>query len=211
MSKKFDKRQETLANANYDLESYRHFRLEAGQNAGDLGMITYRVLTNNGDSLGFYEVGPNREDFLTNVSGQSIEALGDEIKRPRDAAQDPIYPAKLINCKHGDAVIQCEDGDIILRADNIVFEAKGVSATNDGNITMKANKSITIDSPDTRVIGTNLRLQARKDFTMSAKGIGGIVAGILNMASSADFGASVELDKLTSLLKAMKLDEFVGS
>ena len=60
-------------------------------------------------------------------------------------------------------------------------------------------------------IGTNLRLQARKDFTMSAKGIGGIIAGVLNMASSADFGASVELSKLTSLLKAMKLDEFEGN
>ena len=179
--------------------------------SGDLGEVTYRLLTNNGSSFGFYTKGGNREDYMTFVSGQSVEALGEEIKRPRDAAQDPVFPAKLINCKHGDAVIQCEDGDIILRADNIVFEAKGVTATNDGNITMKANKSITIDSPDTRVIGTNLRLQARKDFTMSAKGIGGIIAGVLNMASSADFGASVELSKLTSLLKAMKLDEFEGN
>ena len=194
-----------------DLDQYRHFRHEAGMTAGDLGEVTYRLLTNNGASFGFYTKGGNREDYMTFVSGQSVEALGEEIKRPRDAAQDPVFPAKLINCKHGDAVIQCEDGDIILRADNIVFEAKGVTATNDGNITMKANKSITIDSPDTRVIGTNLRLQARKDFTMSAKGIGGIIAGVLNMASSADFGASVELSKLTSLLKAMKLDEFEGN
>ena len=194
-----------------DFDIYRHFRHEAGMTAGDLGEVTYRLLTNNGASFGFYTKGGNREDYMTFVSGQSVEALGEEIKRPRDAAQDPVFPAKLINCKHGDAVIQCEDGDIILRADNIVFEAKGVTATNDGNITMKANKSITIDSPDTRVIGTNLRLQARKDFTMSAKGIGGIIAGVLNMASSADFGASVELSKLTSLLKAMKLDEFEGN
>ena len=194
-----------------DFDQYRHFRHEAGMTAGDLGEVTYRLLTNNGASFGFYTKGGNREDYMTFVSGQSVEALGEEIKRPRDAAQDPVFPAKLINCKHGDAVIQCEDGDIILRADNIVFEAKGVTATNDGNITMKANKSITIDSPDTRVIGTNLRLQARKDFTMSAKGIGGIIAGVLNMASSADFGASVELSKLTSLLKAMKLDEFEGN
>ena len=194
-----------------DFDIYRHFRHEAGMTQGDLGEVTYRLLTNNGSSFGFYTKGGNREDYMTFVSGQSVESLGEEIKRPRDAAQDPVFPAKLINCKHGDAVIQCEDGDIILRADNIVFEAKGVTATNDGNITMKANKSITIDSPDTRVIGTNLRLQARKDFTMSAKGIGGIIAGVLNMASSADFGASVELSKLTSLLKAMKLDEFEGN
>ena len=42
---------------------------------------------------------------------------------------------------------------------------------------MKANKGILIDAPDIRIVGSNLRLTARNEFTISAKVMGGIVAG----------------------------------
>ena len=187
----------------YDLEIKNHYRVEAGQNSS-YGNISYRVLTNGGSGFAFCEDGTNRENLQCAVSGRSVEALGKSIERERSAAQDPIVPAKLVKCHNGDYVIDCDNGDIILKADNIKLVAKGTSDTNDGDIHMQANKSIFMDGPDIRIVGSNLRLTARKDFTISAKVTGGIVAGLLNMSSSADFAASTLLGKLSGLKDALK-------
>ncbi len=187
----------------YDLDIKNHYRVEAGQNS-PYGNISYRVLTNGGSGFAFCEDGINRENLQCAVSGRSVEALGKAIERNRDAAQDEIIPAKLIKCHNGDYVIDCDNGDIILKADNIKLVAKGTSDTNDGDVQVFANKNVLIDSPDIRIVGSNLRLTARKDFTISAKVTGGIVAGILNMASSADFAASIPLSKLTQLKDALE-------
>ena len=187
----------------YDLDIKNHYRVEAGQNS-PYGNISYRVLTNAGSGFAFCEDGINRENLQCAVSGRSVEALGKSIERERSAAQDPIIPAKLVKCHNGDYVIDCDNGDIILKADNIKLVAKGTSDTNDGDIHMQANKTIFMDAPDIRIVGSNLRLTARKDFTISAKVSGGIVAGLLNMSSSADFAASLPLSKMTSLLNALK-------
>ena len=177
--------------------------MEAGQDS-PYGSISYRVLTNNGSGFAFCEDGTNRENLQIAVSGRSVECLGESIERQRDAAQDACVPAKFIKCVNGDYVLDCDNGDIILKADNIKLVAKGTSDTNDGDIHMQANKTIFMDGPDIRIVGSNLRLTARKDFTISAKVTGGIVAGILNMASSADFAASIPLSKLTQLKDALE-------
>ena len=111
----------------FDIDVKNHFRCEAGQDS-PYGKVSYRVLTNNGSGLSFHEDGLNKENLQVAVSGRSVECLGSQIKRKRDAAQDPMVPAKYIKCKHGDVVIDCDDGDIILKADNIVMEAKGLTA-----------------------------------------------------------------------------------
>ncbi len=187
----------------YDLDVKNHYRVEAGQNS-PYGNVSYRVLTNAGSGFAFCEDGINRENLQTVVSGRSVEALGKSIERNRDAAQDEMIPAKLVKCHNGDYVIDCDNGDIILKADNIKLVAKGTSDTNDGDVQIFANKNVLIDSPDIRIVGSNLRLTARKDFTISAKVTGGIVAGVLNMASSADFAASIPLSKLTQLKDALE-------
>ena len=187
----------------FDIDVKNHFRCEAGQDS-PYGKVSYRVLTNNGSGLSFHEDGLNKENLQVAVSGRSVECLGSQIKRKRDAAQDPMVPAKYIKCKHGDVVIDCDDGDIILKADNIIMEAKGLKDDNSGDIQMKANKGVLIDAPDIRIVGSNLRLTARKDFTISAKVTGGIVAGLLNMSSSADFAASLLLGKINALKDALK-------
>ena len=187
----------------YDLDVKNHYRVEAGQNS-PFGNVSYRVLTNAGSGFSFHEDGINRENLQCVATGRSVEALGKQIERNRDAAQDEMIPAKLVKCFNGDYVIDCDNGDIIFRADNIKFLAKGTSDTNDGDIHMQANKNIFMDAPDIRIVGSNLRLTARKDFTISAKVTGGIVAGILNMASSADFAASIPLSKLTQLKDALE-------
>ena len=187
----------------FDIDVKNHYRVEAGQNS-PYGNISYRVLTNGGSGFAFCEDGTNRENLQVAVSGRSVECLGESIERQRDAAQDACVPAKFIKCVNGDYVLDCDNGDIILKADNIKLVAKGTSDTNDGDIHMQANKTIFMDAPDIRIVGSNLRLTARKDFTISAKVTGGIVAGVLNMASSADFAASIPLSKLTQLKDALE-------
>ena len=187
----------------YDLDIKNHYRVEAGQNS-PFGNVSYRLLTNDGSGFSFHEDGVNRENLQTVVSGRSVEALGKQIERNRDAAQDEMVPAKLIKCFKGDYVVDCDKGDIIFRADNIKFLAKGDSSTNDGDIHMQANKNIFMDAPDIRIVGSNLRLTARRAFTISGKVSGGIVAGLLSMASSDDFGASILMKQMNSLLDALK-------
>ena len=187
----------------YDLDVKNHYRVEAGQNS-PFGNVSYRLLTNAGSGFSFHEDGINRENLQTVVSGRSVEALGKQIERNRDAAQDEMVPAKLIKCFKGDYVVDCDKGDIIFRADNIKFLAKGDSSTNDGDIHMQANKNIFMDAPDIRIVGSNLRLTARRAFTISGKVSGGIVAGLLSMASSDDFGSSILMKQMNSLLDALK-------
>ena len=187
----------------YDLDIKNHYRVEAGQNS-PFGNVSYRLLTNDGSGFSFHEDGINRENLQTVVSGRSVEALGKQIERNRDAAQDEMVPAKLIKCFKGDYVVDCDKGDIIFKADNIKFLAKGDSSTNDGDIHMQANKNIFMDAPDVRIVGSNLRLTARRSFTISGKVSGGIVAGLLSMASSDDFGASILMKQMNSLLDALK-------
>ena len=43
-------------------------------------------------------------------------------------------------------------------------------------------------------------------ITISAKVTGGIVAGLLNMAASSDFGASVPLEALTTIKEALEAE-----
>ena len=187
----------------FDLDIKNHYRVEAGQDS-PYGSVSYRVITNGGSGFGFHEDGVNRENLQCAVTGRSTEVLGTDIERKRDAAQDPVIPAKFIKCVNGDFIIDCDNGDIMLKADNIKLLAKGTSDTNDGDIQIKANKNILLDSPDIRIVGSNLRLTARKDFTISAKVTGGIVAGLLNMSSSADFAASLLLGKINALKDALK-------
>jgi len=187
----------------YDLDIKNHYRVEAGQDSV-YGAVSYRVLTNNGSGFGVHESGLNKEDMQLGMSGRFVESLGHQIERVRDAAQDPIIPAKFIKCKNGDIILDCDNGDIILKADNIKMVAKGTSDTNDGDVQIFSNKNVLIDSPDIRIVGSNLRLTARKSFTISGKVSGGIVAGLLNMSSSADFAASLPLSKMSSLLDALE-------
>ena len=141
----------------YDLDIKNHYRTEAGQNS-PFGNVSYRLLTNAGSGFSFHEDGINRENLQCVATGRSVEALGKQIERNRDAAQDEMIPAKLVKCFNGDYVIDCDNGDIIFRADNIKFLAKGTSDTNDGDIHMQANKNIFMDAPDIRIVGSNLRL-----------------------------------------------------
>jgi len=189
----------------FDADIKNHYRFEAGQDS-PYGKVNFRVLSNGGSSVSIHEDGINKENMQTAISGRSVEALGYSIERTRTSRQDPPVPAKWITCKHGDVLIECEDGDIIMKADNIIMEANGVMDAMDGDIQLNANKGIKIEAPDVRIVGSNLRFTARKDFSISGKVSGGIVAGVLNMAASADFGSSIQLGLLKQIKNMLKAE-----
>ena len=189
----------------FDADIKNHYRFEAGQDS-PYGKVNFRVLSNGGSSVSIHEDGINKENMQTAISGRSVEALGYSIERTRTSRQDPPVPAKWITCKHGDVLIECEDGDIIMKADNIIMEANGVMDAMDGDIQLNANKGIKIEAPDARIVGSNLRFTARKDFSISGKVSGGIVAGVLNMAASADFGSSIQLGLLKQIKNMLKAE-----
>ena len=189
----------------FDADIKNHYRFEAGQDS-PYGKVNFRVLSNGGSSVSIHEDGINKENMQTAISGRSVEALCYSIERTRTSRQDPPVPAKWITCKHGDVLIECEDGDIIMKADNIIMEANGVMDAMDGDIQLNANKGIKIEAPDVRIVGSNLRFTARKDFSISGKVSGGIVAGVLNMAASADFGSSIQLGLLKQIKNMLKAE-----
>ena len=189
----------------FDADIKNHYRFEAGQDS-PYGKVNFRVLSNGGSSVSIHEDGINKENMQTAISGRSVEALGYSIERTRTSRQDPPVPAKWITCKHGDVLIECEDGDIIMKEANIIMEAYGVMDAMDGDIQLNANKGIKIEAPDVRIVGSNLRFTARKDFSISGKVSGGIVAGVLNMAASADFGSSIQLGLLKQIKNMLKAE-----
>ena len=188
--------------SDYDIDCKRHFRVEAGQNS-PYGTVSHRILTNHGSKTAFYKKG-NLENYHLATTGSSFEFLGQSIERPREAAQEAFIPAKLIKCKNGDVMIDVDQGDIILQADNIILKAKGTRDSNDGDVRIDANKAIRVDAPDVRVTSDNMNLMAMDKFSLSGKVYGGIIAGTLHLASRSDFGASIELDKVMELKKALE-------
>lgn len=186
----------------FDFDVKRHFRIEAGMNS-PYGRVQHRVLTNYGCGHGWYQSGVGKEDFQLGATGSSIECLGHAIKRPRSAAQDPLYPAKWIKCKHGDIVLDADDGDIILKADNIILEAKGVRDDLSGDIQMTSTKAIHVKTEDLRVKTTTLDVVADKSSTISAKIQANLIGGICNVISRSDMGASLNLTLIEEIKKSL--------
>ena len=183
-----------------DFESKKNYRIDAGQDT-PYGRLSYRVVSKNGNSYGFYDNGESGEDIQETTSGKSVESVGGKIKKSKTALSDPLVPAKAIVAKHGDIVLDAQDGNIILKGDNILIEANGTRDDADGDILIRANKGIRIDAPDVRLDATQLRLMAKKDFTVVGKAYGEVIAGTLNLVSGADFGGSSLLNKITSIAK----------
>lgn len=183
-----------------DFDKRNNFRFEGGQDT-PYGRLNFRILTQKGGGLGFYDNGESGEDIQVGITGKSIEVVGSKIKKSDTATQDPIVPAKWIKAKNGDIVLDAENGNIILKGDNILIEANGIRNDQNGDVLIKANKGIRIDAPDIRVDGTQIRILAKKDFTITGKAYGEMIAGVLNITSAADFGGSSLLEKIASIAK----------
>ena len=142
--------------------------------------------------------GPGTGKAVLYTPGLSMEVLGDGLK-VREAGDISKLPAKIIKCKKGDLVLDCENGNILLRAKNIFVDADG--GGQDGQFTVKAERIVDIGAPDIRIQGEKITAKATKDMTVIAKGQFELRYGFMVAAAFADenFGA------LTANLKKTQL------
>jgi hypothetical protein len=84
--------------------------------------------------------------------------------------------AKVIICKNGDMIINCEQGDLKLKARNIYIETLGEG--NHGNFAVKANEAITM------VSGEQLTIAGAKVCITSGDSVNINCPGLLNLSIS---------------------------
>ena len=120
-------------NDGQNLECDKHLRyvVQSGQSSIH-GDTLYELQTQEAQSFAFHSGtgqggsggGPGTGKAVLYTPGSSTEVLGEglKVRTNNDLSQ---LPAKIIKCKKGDVVIDCENGDITLRGRNINFEAIG--------------------------------------------------------------------------------------
>jgi hypothetical protein len=166
-------------NDGQNLECDKHLRyvVQSGQSSIH-GDTLYELQTQEAQSFAFHSGtgqggsggGPGTGKAVLYTPGSSTEVLGEglKVRTNNDLSQ---LPAKIIKCKKGDVVIDCENGDITLRGRNINFEAIG--GDQGGQFNIKATRVATIDSPDIRLQGEKILinkgfLELKSGFTLSA-------------------------------------------
>ena len=171
------------------------YAVQSGQSSIH-GDTLYQVQTAEAQSFGFYantgqgasNGGPGTGKHVLYTPGMSMEILGEGLK-VRDAGDATQLPAKIIKCKKGDMIFECEDGNILLRARNVFVDANG--GGQDGQFTVKAERIADIGAPDIRIQGEKVTVKASKDMSIIAKGQMELRYGFMVAASFADdkFGA----------------------
>tara|TARA_B100000212_G_C27250614_1_gene480053 strand:+ start:163 stop:780 length:618 start_codon:yes stop_codon:yes gene_type:complete len=187
----------------------RQVKLRYAINSGQSsihGETLYEIETQEAQSFAFHSGtgqggtggGPGTGKAVLYTPGQSCEVLGEglKVRKPGDTSQ---LPAKIIECKRGDMIFECKDGNILLRARNIFIDANG--GGQDGQFVVKAERIADITAPDLRVQSDKIVVNARKDMNVLAKGQIELKYGFMVAAAFADekFGA------LTANLKKTQL------
>ena len=194
-------------NDNQNVERDVHLRYSTASGQSSIhGDTLYALQTQEAQQFSFHSGtgqggtggGPGTGKAVLYTPGMSMEVLGDGLK-VRDVGDISQLPAKIIKCKKGDLILDCENGNILLRAKNIFVDADG--GGQDGQFTVKAERIIDIGAPDIRIQGEKITAKASKDMTVIAKGQFELRYGFMVAAAFADesFGA------LTANLKKTQL------
>ena len=194
-------------NDNQNTERDVHLRYSTASGQSSIhGDTLYALQTQEAQQFSFHSGtgqggsggGPGTGKAVLYTPGMSMEVLGDGLK-VRDVGDISQLPAKIIKCKKGDLILDCENGNILLRAKNIFVDADG--GGQDGQFTVKAERIVDIGAPDIRIQGEKITAKASKDMTVIAKGQFELRYGFMVAAAFADenFGA------LTANLKKTQL------
>ena len=192
-------------NDGQNLECDKHLRyvVQSGQSSIH-GDTLYELQTQEAQSFAFHSGtgqggsggGPGTGKAVLYTPGSSTEVLGEglKVRTNNDLSQ---LPAKIIKCKKGDVVIDCENGDITLRGRNINFEAIG--GDQGGQFNIKATRVATIDSPDIRLQGEKILIKSDNTCNIISKGFLELKSGFTLSASFADesFGTMSQVLKLS--------------
>lgn len=141
----------------------------------------------SGTGEGSDGTGPGTARIVQTTQGASIENLGAGLK-VRDPSDTTQLPAKFIKCVSGDVIIDCDDGDITLKARNINIVAKG--ADQSGQVDVFANRLVNVTTQDMRV-SAQKTVVVSKDLNVISKGGINFLYGCMKASSFADqkFGA----------------------
>ena len=194
-------------NDNQNIERDVHLRYSTASGQSSIhGDTLYALQTQEAQQFSFHSGtgqggsggGPGTGKAVLYTPGMSMEVLGDGLK-VRDVGDISQLPAKIIKCKKGDLILDCENGNILLRAKNIFVDADG--GGQDGQFTVKAERIVDIGAPDIRIQGEKITAKASKDMTVIAKDQFELRYGFMVAAAFADesFGA------LTANLKKTQL------
>jgi len=144
---------------NVEERDFLRYSFSSGQPSLN-GMTNFRLKTQEGQSFSFHsgtgiggeQTGSGTGRAILSTPGLYEENLGDGLAF-RSSPINYILPAKQINCRKGDIVLDAENGDIILRGQNIRFNAVG--GKQDGVLTIEAKRSIDVDTAALRVQSEN--------------------------------------------------------
>ena len=140
---------------NYESESYERHTRSSGDMDSIHGMSNYQITTQEGQCMGFYadtgqgkggQGGPGTGKFVLNTPGMEMHVVGKGLK-VRDEGDTTQLPAHQTIAKRGDVFTVCENGDVIIRARNIILEANG-AGNKDGQVLISANRLCDIKAPD---------------------------------------------------------------
>jgi len=144
---------------NVEERDFLRYSFSSGQPSIN-GMTNFRVKSQEGQSFSFHsgtgiggeQTGSGTGRAILSTPGLYEENLGDGLAF-RSSPINYCLPAKQINCRKGDIILDAENGDIILRGQNIRFNAVG--GKQDGVMTIKAKRSIDVDTSALRVQSEN--------------------------------------------------------
>ena len=132
--------------------------------------------------------GPGTGKAVLYTPGQSCEVLGEGLKVRDAGARQPVY-AKTIKCKKGDLLIDCENGDVTIKARNINLVAEG--GGQDGQFFVEAARLAQITAPDVRVQGEKILISAKNSANIISKGFFQLKYGFALAAADADMSYCV--------------------
>jgi len=156
---------------NYETEVHERYVCSNGDMDGIHGMSNFQVLTQEGQCMGFYadtgqgkggQGGPGTGKFVLNTPGMEMHVVGKGLK-VRDEGDTTQLPAHQTIAKRGDVFTVCENGDVIIRARNIILEANG-AGNKDGQILINANRMVDIKAPDIKEQGEKILQRATQEI-----------------------------------------------
>ena len=181
---------------NLEKDCHLRYTTQSGQSSIH-GDTLYEIQTQEAQSFAFYaDKGEGRDKpggtgtakAVLYTPGQSCEVLGEGLK-VRDAGDiQPVY-AKTIKCLRGDLLIDCDNGDVTIRARNINLVADGGGS--DGQTCIDANRLVQIKSPDVRVQAEKVLISATNSANIISKGFFQLKYGFALAAADADLNHGV--------------------
>ena len=195
---------------NYERKCFERHVVSSGDTDVDHGMSNWKLETQDGQMLGFYNdtgqnkdpKGPGTSKYVLNTSGMGLEVFGKGLK-VRDEGDNTSVPAKITHCHRGDYGVTCKNGDITLRARNINIIADG-GGNKDGQLLIDATRLIDMRAPDARINCEKFVTRATQEADIVTSGPLSLFSGIERHSQKAfeGFGNLEKIIKDSSTLTA---------